>query len=462
MVLLVVLLIAGLGVAIYRAGHASLAQMDGTIAVPGLKAPVTVVRDAQGVPHMTAANLEDLFFAQGYVTAQDRLWQMDMTRRLVGGESAEILPQSTGNWLQRDRRQRILRMRVTAEKIAQQLPERDRRFFEAYARGVNTYIEQNRGHLPLEFRVLRYAPKPWTVTDSVLVGIGMSQLLNPQYETEYWRGKLADQLSPELMADLYPVGSPRDHAPGDDGTVGAQAGAAWPRDPSPRMASVVHTLRGLSADLSKDRDGCEACAAGSNNWVVSGAHTVSGKPLLANDMHLPHGVPGIWYEVQLHSGDFNVVGFSLPGTPYVVVGHNQRIAWGFTNLNPDVQDLFVENFNAKGEYQTPKGWEKPEVDHEVIHVTGRPDIVLDVLVTRHGPVISSFFPGETRRLALQWLVYDTKAITIPVFDLDTAQNWEQFRAALSRFTTPSQNVVYADVDGHIGYQAMGFVPVRAS
>ena len=209
-------------------------------------------------------------------------------------------------------------------------------------------------------------------------------------------------------------------------------------------------------------DSCEACLPGSNNWVVSGAHTVSGKPLLSNDMHLPHRVPGVWYEVQLHSGDFNIEGFSLPGLPFISVGHNQRIAWGFTNLNPDVQDLFIENFNAAGEYQTPTGWQKPEIDHQIIHVKGKPDVAFDVTVTRHGPIITPLLHGETRQIALGWLVYDPHAISVPLFDLDSAQNWDEFRKALSAFATPSQNVVYADIDGNIGYQPMGFVPIRAS
>ncbi|HEU4415932.1 MAG TPA: penicillin acylase family protein, partial [Candidatus Angelobacter sp.] len=195
---------------------------------------------------------------------------------------------------------------------------------------------------------------------------------------------------------------------------------------------------------------------------VSGAHTVSGKPLLSNDMHLPHRVPGVWYELQLHSGDFNIEGFSLPGLPFISVGHNQRIAWGFTNLNPDVQDLFIENFNSAGEYQTPSGWQKPEIDHQVIHVKGKLDVAFDVIVTRHGPIITGLLHGETRQIALGWLVYDPHAISVPLFDLDAAQNWEQFRKALSLFATPSQNVVYADIDGNIGYQPMGFVPIRAA
>jgi penicillin amidase len=461
----------------YHAAHASLAQLDGTISVVGLQAPVSVIRDSHGVPHITAAKLEDLFFAQGYVTAQDRLWQMDLTRRAVGGEMAEIFPASSAppqtvsrstaatrgrqTWVDYDKQQRTMRLRVISERVVQQLPPRDRAFFEAYTKGVNAYIDQHRENLPMEFRVLNYKPRVWTAADSLLVGIGMSQLLNPQYETEYWREKISAKLTPELMADLYPPDSWRDHPPA------SESGNAQPNSPLQNLPQdVLRKLGKLSphADFSQrqEKDDCEACLPGSNNWVVSGAHTVSGMPLLSNDMHLGHREPGTWYEVQLHSGDFNVEGFSLPGLPFISVGHNQRIAWGFTNLNPDVQDLFIENFNAAGEYQTPTGWQKPEIDHQVIHVKGKPDVVFDVTVTRHGPIITHMLPGETRQIALGWLVYDPNAISVPLFDLDSAQNWEQFRKALSVFATPSQNVVYADIDGNIGYQPMGYVPIRAS
>jgi penicillin amidase len=477
-VLLAIIGVAALAAWFYRAAHVALAQLDGTIAVLGLSAPVSVVRDAHGVPHFTAANLSDLFFAQGYVTAQDRLWQMDLTRRAAGGELAEIFPASTApapaglpapgpravirpgsSWVDYDKQQRLLRLRAVAERVAAQLPDRDRGFFEAYARGVNAYIDQHRDKLPIEFRglvpgfVLNYQPRPWTPADSVLVGIAMSQLLNPQFQPEYWRERITARLSPELAADLYPVSSSRDHPPASEAKV----------PPSPPAQGPSHHAAGRQNVASGPVfDDCGSCAPGSNNWVVSGAHTVTGKPLLSNDMHLGHRLPGVWYEVQLHSGDFNVEGFSLPGLPMVVVGHNQRIAWGFTNLNPGVQDLFIENLNDAGEYQTPSGWQKPEIRHEVIHVKGSADVGFDVVITRHGPIVSDLFPGETRKIALQWLIYDTRSINIPLFDLDSAQNWQQFRKALSAFATPSQNVVYGDVDGNIGYQPMGFVPVRAS
>jgi penicillin G amidase len=470
-VLTVLAMILGLGW-FYQATHSSLAQLDGTLAVPGLKAPVMVVRDGHGVPHLTAASLEDLFLAQGYVTAQDRLWQMDMTRRAAAGEMAEILPASSApapavsrstsvarpspGWVEYDKRQRILRLRAVSDRVAAQLSAQDRLFFEAYARGVNAYINQHPDNLPIEFRLLHYSPRAWTPADSVLVGIAMSQLLNPQYETEYWRAKIAEHLSPELVADLYPASSLRDHAPGDDRPVTRNSRAAA------EHPAATDSHSDFVSFLPAPPDDCAPCVPGSNNWVVSGAHTVTGKVMLSNDMHLPHRVPGVWYEVQLHSGDFNVEGFSLPGIPMVSVGHNQRIAWGFTNLNPDVQDLFIENFNDQGEYRTPGGWAKPETYHEIIHVRNQPDVALDVKVTRHGPIISELFPGETRKIALDWMIYDSRRISIPLFELDSAQNWEQFRQALSVFATPSQNVVYGDVDGNIGYQSMGFVPVRAS
>lgn len=473
---------------------ASLAQMDGTLTVTGLQSPVQVVRDLHGVPHVKAQSLQDLFFAQGYVTAQDRLWQMDLTRRAVAGEMAAVFPggpppqhrpsringatEPAMTWVDYDKQQRILRLRSVADRVAAQLSPRDRAFFDAYAAGVNAYITQHKDNLPIEFHILNYAPRPWTVSDSVLVGIGMSQLLNPQYETEYRREKIGEILSPELMADLYPSGSWRDHAPADD--AGEPANKAAQKQNHLDLKNRPDALACASAGCLKSQTvlalraaaslsqlppadpNCEACLPGSNDWVVSGAHTVTGKPLLSNDMHLPHRVPGVWYEAHLESGSFNVEGFTLPGVPFVIVGHNQRIAWGFTNLNPDVQDLFVENFNAQGGYRTPTGWQKPERAHEVIHVKGKPDVSFDVVITRHGPIISSLFPGETRQIALQWVLYDTREIGIPLFDLDSAQNWEQFRKALSTFATPSQNVVYGDVDGNIGYQPMGFVPTRAS
>jgi penicillin amidase len=199
---------------------------------------------------------------------------------------------------------------------------------------------------------------------------------------------------------------------------------------------------------------------GSNDWVVSGAHTVTGKPLLSNDMHLGHNMPNLWYEAHLRSGALDVAGVTLPGMPYVIVGHNQRIAWGFTNVGPTVTDVYIETFNAQGAYQTPSGWVQPEHRVEVIHVKGKPDVTVDVKITRHGPVITELVPGETRPLALRWTLYD--GLRIPFFDVNAAQNWEEFTKAFSQLDAPGQNVVYADVDGNIGYHTTGKVPIRAA
>jgi penicillin amidase len=201
-------------------------------------------------------------------------------------------------------------------------------------------------------------------------------------------------------------------------------------------------------------------AIGSNNWVVSGAHTVSGKPLLSNDMHLGHQMPNLWYEAHLRCGNFDVAGVTLPGAPYVIVGHNQRIAWGFTNVGPTVNDVYVETFNSDGQYLTPAGWKPAEHRSEIIRVKGKPDVTVDVVSTRHGPIVSELVPGETRKLALRWTLYD--GVRNSLFDVDAAQNWEEFRRAFSQFDAPGQNVVYADVDGNIGYQATGKVPIRTS
>ncbi len=451
-VALLVLGLAGLGFAawFYYAATASLPQLDGTLAVAGLSSRVTVLRDAQGVPHITAASLDDLFFAQGYVTAQDRLWQMDMARRYAAGEMSEVLGVS---FLAHDREQRILQIRHAAHAAAAVIPEREREFLEAYARGVNALMESQRDRLPIEFLVLRYQPLPWTVEDSLLVGANMSKMLNYyQVATELGREMVLAKVGAELAADLYPEASPGDRPFGPQ-LPQSLAPASREQMRPPGARTMAESPVGVAE---------AGLVPGSNNWVVSGVHTVSGKPLLSNDMHLPHQIPNIWYEAHLTAGAYDVAGVTLPGVPFVIVGHNRRIAWGFTNLGPDVTDIFIETFNQRGQYQTPDGWKDPERRREVIKVEGKADVSVEVQVTRHGPIITELLPGETRKLALRWTLYDPAALDIPFFAINSAQNWEEFRAAFSRFGSPAQNVVYADVDGHIGYQATGRIPIRAA
>jgi penicillin amidase len=439
----------------------ALPQLDGRLQIPGLSARVAVTRDPHGVPAIEAGSLEDLFFAQGYVTAQDRLWQMDVMRRFGSGELSEILGEQT---LTLDREQRILGLRASAKKSLEMSNPRDRGFFAAYARGVNAYIRTHGSRLPIEFRILRYSPKPWLVEDSLVIANQMVKDLNYHYFYDALaREKILAKLGAQLTADLYVNRSWHDRPPtvmredlsdpqsnagdsdDDDSDDDSAPDNAITRQAIPPLASLPS--EGLPVN-------------GSNDWVVSGAHTVTGKPLLSNDMHLGHQMPNLWYEAHLHGGNLDVAGVTLPGMPYVIVGHNQRIAWGFTNVGPTVTDIFIENFNAQGAYQTPGGWIQPEHRSEAIHIKGKPDVALDVKITRHGPIVSELVPGETRPLALRWTLYD--GLRIPFFDVNSAQNWDEFRHAFSQFDAPGQNVVYADVDGNIGYQTTGKVPIRAA
>ena len=453
----VVLLCACAGVLLwlFSIARSALPKIDGTVAVAGLSAPVGVIRDGHGVPTIDALTTDDLLFAQGYVTAQDRLFQMDLLRRAAEGELAEIVGDVA---VKHDRQQRILGIRATAEKGALAATAEDRQQFGAYTRGVNAYIKTHRGGLPLEFRILRYSPRPWTPEDSLAIGYQMVQTLSISPKAALNREKILAKLGPQLTADLYVNTSWRDHPPtmplSHLDIASAQETARTPFVAA-TPGSIPELLQPWLENFLRD----QPAPLGSNNWVVSGARTTTGKPLLSNDMHLGHQVPNLWYEVHLRAGDFDVAGVSLPGYPYVMVGHNRRIAWGCTNVGPTVEDVYVEKFNQQGQYLTPDGWKSPEVRHEVIRVKGKPDIVVDVQVTRHGPIVSELAPGETRKLALRWTLYD--GIRNPFFHVDSAQNWQQFRQAFSELDAPGQNIVYADIDGNIGYQTTGKVPIRA-
>lgn len=452
---LLVLVVLGAAVWSYSLARRALPQLDGRLKLPGLSAAVTVIRDQHGVPTIEAGSLEDLFLAQGYVTAQDRLWQMDSMRRYAAGDLAEILGEA---FVRHDREQRILGLRVAARRNVALIPPRELAHFEAYARGVNAYIASHRDRLPLEFRILGCSPRPWTAEDSALIAVQMVEDLNHGAAREALeREKILARLGPELTADLYLNSSWHDRPPTQQ-PARLEENVVNPDDSEEEedddTDSSVTRLQPGAPDFTS-----EPVAIGSNNWVVSGAHTVSGKPLLANDMHLPHQMPNLWYEAHLRAGDFDVAGVTLPGIPYVIVGHNQRIAWGFTNVGPTVEDVYIEIFNSQDQYLTPEGWKSPERRQEVIHVKNRPDVVLEVLITRHGPIITELVPGESRKLALRWTLYD--GVRSHFYQVDAAQNWEQFRKAFSEFDAPGQNVVYADVDGNIGYQATGKVPIRA-
>jgi len=407
---------------------------------------VEVYRDAWGVPHIYASSLEDLYFAQGYVHAQDRLWQMEFQRRVGHGRLSEVLGEAT---LDTDRFLRTIGTGRAAQRDVEALSPDSRKYLEAYARGVTAYIDQHRGQLPLEFVILGFEPAPWQLADTLVWAKMMAWNLSGNWESELLRARLIQALGEEKTAELvphYPTAGPFIVPPevkryGSLGTPDLSAYHA--------MVQSIGLAPGLSAGL------------GSNNWVVAGSRTTTGKPLLANDPHLGIQMPSIWYEIGLHAPGMNVVGSSLPGAPGVIIGHNDRIAWGVTNVGPDVQDLYIEHVqDGKVEFQGQ--WEPLTVIREEIRVKGReqPE-VLEVRLTRHGPLLNDVVEGLKEPVAFQWTA---TAEPIRVFEavlrLNQARDWEEFRQALRFWDVPSQNFVYADVDGNIGYQMPGLVPIR--
>jgi penicillin amidase len=359
--------------------------------------------------------------AQGYATASDRLWQMDTLRRVAGGDLSEIVGPAA---LEADRDARRLRLRRTAEEILAKLTPRDKAAFAAYARGVNAYIESHRGRYTFEFTALGYDPKPWSAVDGILASLQMFRTLTNDWKTKIQKQEMLRGGEPEKVQYLFPTRTSWGFAPGFAASLGGD----------------VHP--------------------GSNAWAVSGAHTANGKPLVSNDMHLEFSLPGVWYMVHLtvKGRRLNVSGVSLPGLPGVVGGHNDRIAWGLTNLGYEVQDLYEERMDARtGQYVFQQHVEQARQERESIQVKGRQPDEVSLWITRHGPAITV---TEGKLTTLKWTGFDASIFHNVFLDINRAGNWDEFQAALSEFGGPPQNFVYADADGNIGYHVGGKLPIR--
>ncbi|PLZ95872.1 penicillin acylase family protein [Fischerella thermalis CCMEE 5268] len=471
-------------------------QESGKITLPGLQAQVEVQRDQLGIPHIYAQNTHDLFMAQGYIHAQDRFWQMDFWRHIGSGRLAEMFGQSQ---LNTDKFLRTLGWARVAQTEIQQMDTETKNILQAYADGINTYLanRQDSG-LSLEYTVLKllnpnYKPEPWQILHTLTWGKVMSYDLGDNLDTEIERSILlktltsqqVDQLIPPYPADHPLIVGSTEKAVFLDREVGkARDGESlilsFPHHPYPTGSRAEHVYTPsphLSLALGRGN------GIGSNNWVISGQRTATGKPILANDPHLGVQMPSIWYEVGLHClpktalCPYDVAGFSFPGMAGVIIGHNDRISWGVTNLEADVMDLFIEKINPNNpnQYEINGKWVDMELLTENIQVAGSQSVTQTVRYTRHGPIISDTFAPlknfhqtaginlpANYALALRWTALEPSTLASAIIKINLSQNWQEFRAGVRDFDVPAQNFVYADIDGNIGYQMPGKIPVRRS
>ncbi|HXG37073.1 MAG TPA: penicillin acylase family protein, partial [Dehalococcoidia bacterium] len=435
------LALGALSLILYWAVRWPLPRRKGRLRLRGLRGEVQIIRDRWGVPHIYAQELSDLFFAMGFVQAQDRFWQMELNRLIAAGEMSERFGRRA---LEIDRLTRRIGFRRVARREWEEMTDEEKRLLEAYSDGVNAYLEGSR--LPLEFVLLRYRPRPWRPLDTLTLARFINWGLAGNWDGEILRSWTIERFGPEVAAELntdYPTGKPVTVPPG------AEARGSG-LDPSKEFAEIAGLI--------------SASAALSNQWVVNGGKSSTGKPLLANDPHLTLTMPGIWHEMHLESPDARAAGAGIPGIPGVIIGHNERIAWGITAALADGDDLFVERLHPRdgSQYQYQDGWEQGELVEERIAVRGEAmPVVEEVLITRHGPVISPCIPGEERVLALRTVGMEHAMVVRGLLLLMQAGSWPEFREAARHWPGASVNLAYADVDGNIGYQMAGLVPIRA-
>ena len=458
LVLLILILLAGVALLgflglVWMIFRRPLPKTKGEQVVEGLRAEAEIVRDRWGVPHVYAGNEADVWFAQGYVHAQDRLFQMDYARRLARGAMAEVLGPAA---LEADRWSRVLGFWRATEGDLTLLGAEEQAMLDSYAAGVNAYIEAQRYRMPAEFTLAGYKPAPWQPIDSLGILKVLGWALGHNWEGEALRLQLLQALGPERLAEIdptYPTGHPVSAA--GYGGLSAEAAAAAAGD-------LLAAYRQVSGWLGQHP------ANGSNNWVLGPGRTASRRPMLANDPHLSVSMPALWYQNHLEAqdGSVQVSGASFAGIPGVVTGHTARVAWGITAGRADTQDLYIEQPDAgqPHRFRYEDGWEEAQVLQESIAVRGADPHVETVVLTRHGPLINGLLRSEAQAtapsLALRWGGHSPSRGMYGMYALQRVHDWASFRAALSAVTDPSQNVVYADVDGNIGYQYVGRVPRR--
>lgn len=504
-ILVVAVLVSGAGVwTVTR----SFPQYDGRVHLAGLSEDVSVYRDDAGIPQVVATNPEDLFRAQGYVQAQDRFWEMDFRRHVTAGRLAELFGESQ---VGTDAFIRTLGWRTIAEEEVRMLDEQTLSYYQAYADGVNDYLAAHSGaDLSLEYVVLGfqnadYSPEPWTPADSVAWLKAMAWDLRSNLVDEVDRALLSTVLDPEEVAQLHPdypygvhptivtdpasdaavasVGDPAPIVPSAGSAIDSE-GAIESEGATAGLRAAAHALR-WSLSQVPELLGPAGGEIGSNSWVIDGSLSDTGKPLLANDPHLGPAMPSVWHQIGLRCAEvteacpFDVAGYSFSGLPGIVIGHNAQIGWGFTNLGPDVADLYLERVTGD-DYEFDGEMKPLQVRTETIRVADGDDVSLTIRATEHGPLMSDLAgefaslaedypdavqlpdPGEARyALSLQWTALTPGTTGSAIFAMNTATDWDEFRDAAQLFDVPSQNLLYADREGNIGYQAPGTIPIRA-
>lgn len=427
--------------------RSALPQTSGNLTLTGISGQVDIYRDEYGIPHIYAQNQRDLMFAVGFVSAQDRLWQMDVTRRAATGRLAEIFGETA---LKADLLVRTLDFEQIAKREVAILPPPLAVELEAYSNGVNAYIEQQAA-LPPEFGVLDYRPEPWRPFESLAISRLLAWQLSKNFESEIVIWKLVEKLGAERAAELgptYPSSGPF-----------ILSGEA--------VGSPGRSLSTLE-DGSKALDEIVGTSGGSNSWVIGGSRTVNDAPILANDPHLSGTkMPSIWYYVHLVGGKYDVIGSLVPGTPLPILGHNRRIGWGVTNMNADVQDLYIERINREDphQYEYDGRWVDMDSRWERIYFRTRKGersfIEKQIKLTIHGPLVNELAPGVTDAISLRWTGLDPSRDYQALAGISVARNWKEFCRALSNFSVAPQNFIYADGDGNIGYYGAGRIPIRS-
>ncbi len=434
-------LVCALGGTVYAVLHRGLPQTTGSLPLPGLTVPATVTRDAEGIPHIVAQNQHDAYMAQGYVHAQDRLFQMDLSRRQASGRLAEVFGEMA---VDTDKMFRTLGLRRAAERSVSAYSADAMASLSAYADGVNAYIQQNKGKLSFEFLLNGYTPEPWTPTDTITIAKYMAHDLGGHWESQAFRQYLLDHFPEAEALELFPEGIDPINSP-----------LIIPDAPGAQVADVF-----LSATVSKPDEW-----NGSNDWVISGSKTESGQPILCDDPHLGIASPSIWYQNHLQIDGFNMSGVIFAGAPGIILGHNDAIAWGVTNTGPDVQDLYIEKLNPANptQYEYQGAWQDAIVHNEDITIKGGAVVPFTVLETRHGPIISELAQATQTGTAysLQWTALEASAEIEAMLNMNFATDWPSFEKALEQFRAPMQNFVFAAQDGTIAYKANGALPIRA-